>query len=92
MTTSGFSMLQWISIGTELMRVNALIGAPMRSGPYSGIACMYWSAESAVSATTLAAVTAPCPARACQRISVSCGMDLPLPSVDPAEAGFWAGE
>ena len=25
-------MLQWMSIGSELMRVNALIGAPMRSG------------------------------------------------------------
>ena len=65
-------MLLWISMGSSLMRVNALIGAPMRSGPYSGMACMYWSAESAVSATTLAAVTAPWPARACQRISVSC--------------------
>ncbi len=52
-------MLLWISIGSSLMRVNALIGAPIRSGPYSGMACMYWSADSAVSATTLAAVTAP---------------------------------
>ena len=58
-TTSGNSMLLWISIGSSLMRVNALMGAPMRSGPYSGMACMYWSADRAVSATTLAAVTAP---------------------------------
>jgi hypothetical protein len=64
-----------------LMRVNALMGAPMRSGPYSGIACMYWSEPSAVSATSLAAVTAPWPARACQRISVSCCTRLPFLTV-----------
>ncbi len=83
MTMSGFSMLQWISMGSALMRVNALIGAPIRSGPYSGIACMYRSCSSAVSATSFAAVTAPWPARACQRISVSC---ILLPSLDHIQA------
>ena len=57
-------------IGSSLTRVNATIGAPERSGPYSGNAWKYLCWPRASSATILAAVTAPWPPRPCQRISV----------------------
>ncbi len=57
-------------MGSSLTRVKATMGAPERSGPYSGKAWKYLPWPRASSATILAAVTAPCPPRACQRISV----------------------
>src|SRR5680860_706279 len=58
-------------MGSLLMRVKATIGAPERSGPYSGKAWKCRPRSTASSATILAAVTAPWPPRACHRISVS---------------------
>src|SRR5665647_3906913 len=57
-------------MGASLTRVKATMGAPERSGPYSGNAWKYLPWPRANSATILAAVTAPWPPRPCQRISV----------------------
>ncbi len=68
-TTSGSVTVSWRRIGFSSKRVYARIGAPRRSGPYSGKACTALPASSRPSAVSCAAVFAPWPARACQRIS-----------------------
>ena len=70
-TRSGSVTESWRRMGRSEMRVNARSGAPRRSGPYSGNACTPLPSRSSASARIWAAVLAPCPARACQRISVS---------------------
>ena len=64
-------IVSWRRIGRSETRVNARSGAPRRSGPYSGNAWTLLPSRSSASARIWAAVFAPCPARACQRISVS---------------------
>ena len=46
-TTSGRVTASWRRIGLSSTRVYARIGAPRRSGPYSGKACALWPALSA---------------------------------------------
>ncbi len=74
-TICGCSIPEYTWMGSSLTRVKATMGAPERSGPYSGNAWKYLPWPRASSATILAAVTAPWPPRACQRISVSLGRD-----------------
>src|SRR4030042_1690732 len=65
-------------IGESEMRLKALIGAPMRSEPYSGNDWTCLPDSRAASASTLEAVTAPCPPRACQRSSSILGINSSL--------------
>jgi len=64
-------MEQCSRILSELIRVNPFIGAPERSGPYSGNPCPYLPLWMATTATNSQAVFTPCPPRPCHLISVS---------------------
>src|SRR5205085_2561670 len=75
-TRSGLVTPSWRRIGRSAIRVNARSGAPRRSGPYSGNAWTLLPVCSSASARTCAAVFAPWPARACQRISVMADEEL----------------
>ena len=56
-------------MGLSEMRANALMGAPILSGPNSGKALMYLPSLSAAPARISFAVTTPCPPLPCHLIS-----------------------
>ena len=80
-------MLEWTVLRSELMRLYAVMGAPMRSGPYSGKPWTYLPVLNAASASRSEAVFAPWPPRPCQRISTMSFMRCLLLSFLCLEAG-----
>ena len=62
-------MLQWMLHRVLLMRLYAVMGAPIRSGPYSGKPWTNLPELKAASARRRQAVLAPCPPRPCHRNS-----------------------
>ena len=62
-------MLQWMLHRVSLMRLYAVMGAPIRSGPYSGKPWTNLPELKAASARRRQAVLAPCPPRPCHRNS-----------------------
>ena len=70
-TTFGDSTGSCLVIGSSDILVNPRIGAPRRSGPYSGKPCPYLPALIAAEARNVAAVLAPWPPRPCHLISMN---------------------